>query len=68
MTGNFFVKNILRAFDDNTLVKYYFGDELIKEWTVKEYMDCGLTTYDSINNGDLKIENNTIIVRIAKEA
>jgi len=65
MLKDYFVKNILKAFNVNTKIKYYINGKLIEDYkTVGDYMNSGLTTYDSIQAGDLTITANTIIINV----
>ena len=65
-----FIKNILRAFDRNTLVEIWLIDKetflrtRLKEHTVGQIMDNGLMTYWCISEGDLYIEDGQIIINI----
>lgn len=59
-----FTKNVLKAFSSDTAILYYINDRLIDDYmTVKSYIESGLTTYDTINPGDLTITENAIVIR-----
>ena len=58
-------KNILRAFSPDTNVKLTIDGKLIEDiTTVKDYMDNGLMNYAMTQDGDLSIENDTIIITV----
>lgn len=63
-----FVKNILKAFKDDTKIEYHINDKAIDGYnTVGEYMNSGLTTYDDIAAGQLEIKDDKIIIRLTTE-
>ena len=60
-----FTKNVLKAFSPDTAVLYYINDKLIEDYmSVESYMASGLTTYDTIDPGDLTITENAIEIRV----
>lgn len=60
-----FVKNILKAFSPETALLYYINDRLIDDYmSVESYMDSGLTTYDTVEPGNLTISENAIEIRL----
>lgn len=60
-----FTKNVLKAFSPDTAVLYYVNDRLIEDYmTVESYMESGLTTYDTVDTGDLTITENAIEIRV----
>lgn len=57
-------KNILKAFNPETEIRYIINGKLIEDiTTVKEFMDNGLTTYSTVTEGQLEITDNCIIIR-----
>ena len=58
-------KNILKAFSPDTAVLYYINDRLIDDYmSVESYMESGLTTYDTVDQGTLTISENAIEIRV----
>lgn len=55
-------KRILRAFNKDIKVRYYINGQLIKETTVQGFIDDGLNNYSTVDEGAIKIEDNTIII------
>ena len=64
MLKDYFVKNILKGFKADTAIEYYINGKLMDYKTVGEYMNSGLTTYDSIEAGALEIAADKIIIRV----
>ena len=61
---NMWTKNILKAFNPETEIRYIINGKLIEDiTTVKEFMDNGLTTYSTVTEGQLEITDNCIIIR-----
>ena len=64
MAKGLWVKNRLIAFSRDTKVKYYIDGQFIEHvTTVGEYIDNGLTNYDSVDEGELEVEDNAIVIR-----
>lgn len=64
MGKGLWTKSRLLAFNRNTKVKYYIDGQFIDHvTTVGEYIDNGLTNYDSVDEGELEIEDNAIVIR-----
>ena len=62
---NMWTKNILKAFNPETEIRYIINGKLIEDiTTVKEFMDNGLTTYSTVTEGQLEITDNCIIIRV----
>ena len=60
-----FVKNILKAFELDTAIEVYLGDNLLEYGTVEEFMNSGLMNYSCVDKENLlTIENNKIIIYI----
>ena len=57
-----FIKNILKAFELDTAIEVYLGDNLLDYGTVEEFMNSGLTTYATCEENDLYIEDGKIII------
>ena len=55
------MKQILRAFDPSTRIKHYINGRLVDDFTVKDFMDSGLTAYAQTTDGSLAIEDGVII-------
>lgn len=64
MPKELWTKLRLKGFNRSTKVKYYIDGQHIEHiTTVGEYLDNGLTNYDSINEGELYIEDNAIVIK-----
>lgn len=60
-----FTKNVLKAFAPETAILYYINDKLIEDYmSVESYMASGLTTYDTVDIGNLTITENAIEIRV----
>ena len=59
-----FIKNILKAFDRDTLIEVYWMGKVETNYpTVGKFMDSGLMTYVEVDEQrPLYIENNKIII------
>ena len=58
------LKNILRAFDDDIKVKYYIGDKQLTQYnTVKDIVDSGLMNYADVKEKSMRIEDNVIVIK-----
>lgn len=59
-----FIKNILKAFTDNTRIEVYTNDDCLLDYgTVGEFMDSGLMTYAIVDEEYLlTIMDNKIII------
>ena len=60
-----YIKNILKAFDRNTLIEAYLGNTLLDYGTVEEFMNSGLMTYMEVDEEEpLFIQDDRIIICI----
>ena len=59
-----FLKNILKAFANDTKVEVYLDGTLLNYGTVKEIMNSGLMTYASVSEKSLIIEDDTILIEL----
>ena len=64
MAKELWTKLRLNGFNRETKIKYFIDGQYIDHIkTVGEYLDNGLTNYDSINEGELYIEDNAIVIK-----
>lgn len=59
-----FVKNVLKAFSPDTALLWYINDRLNDDhFSVESFVGSGLTTYVTVEPGELTIEENAVVIR-----